>query len=114
MRPYVRVILMPDLIHLSFSPEMEKAILEGRKIMTSRRESRPEWRPGPGVFRVGDRNYQIVACWWGYYKLIRDRLYAAEGFSSPEELDQYFRGLGYPTHDRAHYFMIFFRPWGDQ
>lgn len=104
---------MPDLFDLPFTPEMETAILEGRKIMTSRRKYRPAWRPGSGaVFRVGDKNFEIVAGWWGPYKLIRDRLYLAEGFSSSEELDQFFRGLGYPTHDRAIYYMIFFRPLG--
>lgn len=102
---------MPDLIPLSFSPEMEKAILEGRKIMTSRRKARPEWRPvpGSGYFRVGVEMYKIVAAWWEDYQIIRDRFYAAEGFSSPEELDQYFRGLGYPTNGRVYYYIIIFQ-----
>lgn len=107
------MIPMPDLINLSFTPDMEEAILEGRKVMTSRREYRPVWRPGPGVFRVGDRNYKIIADWWTDYHTIRDRFYAAEGFSSPEELDQFFRGLGYPTNDQAHYYCIVFKLWGD-
>lgn len=100
---------MLDLIDLPFTPEMETAILEGRKIITSRRKCLHEWRPG-AVFRVGDKDFEIIAGWWGPYKLIRDRLYLAEGFASAEELDQFFRDLQYPTHDLAIYYMIFFRP----
>lgn len=101
----------PDVIRLLFTPEMEQRILEGKKIVTSRRERRPDQVPGR-IFRVGDQNFIIVAGWWSSYHIIRDLLFVAEGFSSPEEPDQFFRDLRYPT-DQSYYYVIVFKRWGD-
>lgn len=70
------------MISLCFSPEIEMAILEGRKICTTRREI--HGRTGDR-FLIRDREYHIVDVVEGTLSDISEYYYLLEGFSEPQE-----------------------------
>ncbi len=100
---------MPNAYDISFTPEMEKKILDGYKVMTSRRLG---FNVGY-TFTIRGKSFIVVACWLCRFRTIRDLLYAAEGFSSPEELEAYFESIGYSTLPRQYYNVIVFEPVED-
>jgi len=70
------------MISLSFSPEMEVAILEGRKICTTRRVIHGQ---AGDRFLIRGRSYQIVDVVEGTLSDISEYYYLLEGFSEPQE-----------------------------
>ncbi len=95
---------MPNAYDLSFTPEMEDLILDGYKVMTSRRLP---FSVGYS-FTIGGACYRVIASFEAPYPMIRDLFFYAEGFCSPEELDTYFEGLGYSTLQKDRYFCMIF------
>ena len=74
------------MISLSFSPEMEAAILAGRKICTTRREIHGQTGDR---FQVRGRGYQIVDVVEGGLSDISEYYYLLEGFSEPQEFSDF-------------------------
>ena len=70
------------MISLSFSPDMEMAILEGRKVCTTRRAV---YAQAGDQFHVRGRKYQIVDVVEGSLSDISGYYYLLEGFSEPQE-----------------------------
>ncbi len=74
------------LITLNFAPEMEEAILQGRKCCTSR-----SMRKGivGDLFLVKGQLYRILHIHSCALYSARNAYYDAEGFSSPEEFQKF-------------------------
>ncbi|GEM_PF-1651759 len=80
------------VIPLAFAPEMEELIIQGKKCCTSRHERKGDIGD---LFLVKDRLYRIVHIHSCALYSVRDAYYNAEGFSSPEEFQQFWDRL-YP------------------
>jgi len=70
------------LITLKFSPEMERAVMEGRKCMTTRLKSKGS--PGD-VFLVRDRLYRLLTVQHNHNIEFLRYCYRDEGFNSFQE-----------------------------
>ena len=92
-------------ITLSFTPDMARAINEGRKCCTSRRE--PKCKIGD-TFGVDGRTYRIISVNIHTKSWIFCHLYRHEGFSSRSEcrafLNQVYPKLGHCDDLYVHYF----------
>ena len=71
------------MISLSFSPEMESAILQGRKVCTTRREIHGQTGDR---FLIRDLEYRIVDVVESTLSDISEYYYLLKGFSEPQEL----------------------------
>jgi hypothetical protein len=100
------------MISLSFSPEMEKAVLEGRKICTTRREIHGQ--PGD-LFQIRDRNFVIIDVVEGALSDISKYYYLLEGFSEPLEFcDFWTRRYGVRWNGCQNGYVHFFASVGDR
>ncbi len=77
-------------IVIPFSREMGRAILEGRKICTTRKEKMGEVGD---YFIVSGKAYRIVWIEWVTLETVRDHLYALEGCGSPAEFEALWKRL---------------------
>ena len=96
------------LINLKFSPDMERAIIEGIKICTTRDE--PKGKPGD-IFRVQNRLYRIVEVRSGRFPEFY-MFYILEGFSTPDEYRAKIKQI-YPKNLNDLYHVHFFAYLGD-
>ena len=78
------------LIELRFSPAMAAAALDGSKCCTTRRER--HGRRGD-EFEVAGARFRIVQVLRGTLSQVRDTLYEAEGFETPEAFEETWRAL---------------------
>ncbi|MCK9592811.1 MAG: ASCH domain-containing protein [Methanoregula sp.] len=74
------------LITLRFAPEMEDAILAGKKCCTSRKNKKGEVGD---LFVVKDRLYRIVHVHHCLLYSVRDAYYDAEGFAYPGDFQEF-------------------------
>jgi hypothetical protein len=92
------------LINLKFSPEMEKAVMEGRKCCTTRDE--PKGKIGD-VFRVKGRLYRVIQITMCDFLNVLP-LANAEGFSSDIkfeiEIRKYYPDITYDNKVFIHFF----------
>jgi len=93
-------------IKIKFSPEMTRAIIEGRKCTTARKEETGEHGD---VFLLGDRFFRIIyikpVCLWA----IKELYFRTEGFTSPEEFESSWRSINRGNFsDEQVYFLHFF------
>lgn len=104
---------MSDHKNLSFSPEMEEKILDGYKVMTSRRLPYPIGY----TFTIRGKAFRVIAAFFSRYHVIRDCFFYSEGFCSPGELEDFFEEIGYSTLNGDIYCCMIFEPvgiWGDK
>ena len=78
------------LIELAFSGEMAAAVLDGRKCCTTRRTRHGDRGDKFDVAGVG---FQIVQVLPATLSDVRDALYEAEGFATPQAFEETWRAL---------------------
>ncbi|MDV0442642.1 hypothetical protein [Methanorbis furvi] len=87
-------------IQLSFTPEMEAAILSRRKTCTTRLEQKGE---AGDTFRLKDGRVCFISCVANFkFWQIVSILYGAEGFDEPGDFTDFWNNLpGYPNHEEC-------------
>lgn len=90
-------------VQIPFRPEMVAAILEGRKICTSRYTKYGD--PG-NIMPVPPKKFEIIGIIWPRLRNVRDYLFGAEGFTSSMEFENYWVKLhprrGFREEDRVY------------
>lgn len=93
---------MTSTITLLFSEEMTEAVLEGRKVLTSRRTCKGATGD---TFEIRGSQYRLVDVFRCELRNVRDTLFRLEGCDSPEQFEQVWRGLHggeFPETDRLY------------
>lgn len=85
------------MLNIPFTPDMRKAILEGKKVATSRGK-RYGWVGN--VFVVGDVSFKITNVRRRRIDDVAQNDYRAEGFSSPDEFISYYMMVKNKTRAR--------------
>ncbi|TSA54938.1 MAG: hypothetical protein D4R45_03245 [Planctomycetaceae bacterium] len=79
-----------SVVHFPFSPAMRDAVLNGKKLCTTRYEKKGEIGD---YFPVDDVLFQIVDIWHAPLYVVHQLLYRLEGTDSPEAFEKLWRGL---------------------
>ena len=86
---------MSKVVEIPFSKVMVKAVLEGRKVCTSRSEVKGDLGD---TFMIADKEYRIVDIQRHRLISVTSMLFRQEGTNSPEEFEELWKSL-----HRGHY-----------
>ena len=78
-----------DYVDIPFARDMEDAILQGKKIKTSRNKLHPD----NSLFLIQGRTFRIIRSWPTRLLTVRDKWYKEEGFDSPEAFEKRWKQL---------------------